>query len=112
MFEHIKANAQSKNIYVHCVNGYEDHVHLLFTMQADTSLAKTLQLMKGESSFWINKNKVTSQRFEWAQEYYACSVSESDLASVCNYIHRQEEHHAIRTFQEEYDELVKTIMKR
>ncbi len=71
VFEHIRSNAESKNIYVHCVNGYEDHVHILFTQHVETSLAKTLQLIKGESAYWINKNKLIGERFEWAQEYYA-----------------------------------------
>jgi putative transposase len=111
VFEHIRTNAESKSIYVHCVNGYEDHVHLLFTLHVDTSLAKTLQLIKGESSFWINKNGLIGDRFEWAEEYYACSVSESDLPSVGDYIYRQEEHHAIQSFEQEYEALVKKVLK-
>ncbi len=41
-----------------------------------------------------------------------CSVSESDLPSVSDYIYRQEEHHAIKSFKEEYDGLVKKILKQ
>jgi putative transposase len=111
VIQHIQSNAESKNIYVHGISGHVDHLHCLFTLTADTSLAKTLQLIKGESSYWINKNQLTNPRFEWAEEYYACSVSESDLPSVCDYINRQEEHHAIKTFQEEYEELLKRIGK-
>jgi putative transposase len=111
VIEHIRANAESKNIYVHCVNGHEDHLHLLFTLNTDTSLAKTLQLIKGESSYWINKNRLTVDRFEWAEEYYACSVSELDLPSVSDYIYRQQEHHAIKSFDEEYEAFIKKIMK-
>jgi len=41
-----------------------------------------MQLIKGESSFWINKNKLTARKFEWQDEYFAVSVSESVVDKV------------------------------
>ena len=64
-----------------------------------------MQLIKGEASFWINKNKLI-QGFEWADEYFAVSVSESQLYKVREYIANQEEHHRKKTWQEEYDEFM------
>lgn len=46
-------------------------------------------------------------KFEWADEYYAVSVSESQLQKVRDYIAMQEQHHQRRTFQEECDEFMK-----
>ena len=65
-----------------------------------------MQLIKGESSYWINKHELTSRKFEWQDEYFAVSVSESKLDLVRNYIKNQEEHHRKKTFQEEYQELI------
>lgn len=65
-----------------------------------------MQLIKGESSFWINKNQLTQQKFDWQDEYFAVSVSESILDKVRNYIKNQEEHHRKKSFQEEYDEFL------
>ena len=48
-----------------------------------------------------------SSRFEWAEEYYAVSVSESMLEQVRWYIDGQEIHHKKVTFQQEYEELIK-----
>jgi len=45
-----------------------------------------MQLIKGESSFWINKNNLTKTNFEWADEYYAVSISESHINKVRDYI--------------------------
>jgi putative transposase len=100
---------ESKNIHVHSVNGYLDHLHCLFTINVDTSLSKTLQLIKGESSFWINKNKLTTVHFAWAEEYYAGSVSKFDLISVREYVDRQEEHHAVKSFDQEHEEFLRTL---
>ncbi len=66
-----------------------------------------MQLIKGESSYWINKNELTSQKFEWQDEYFAVSVSKSGLDAVRKYIHNQEEHHRKKSFQEEYEEFIK-----
>jgi REP element-mobilizing transposase RayT len=75
------------------MNRVEDHIHVLFELNADLSIAKTLQLIKGESSYWINKQSLIKNKFEWADEYYAVSVSESLVPKVRNYINIQEEHH-------------------
>jgi putative transposase len=65
-----------------------------------------VQLIKGESSFWINKEGLTQQKFEWQDEYFAVSVSESMIDKVREYIKNQEEHHKHKTFQQEYDEFI------
>ncbi|MDP2387476.1 MAG: IS200/IS605 family transposase [Bacteroidota bacterium] len=107
VISHIKQNAKQKGIYIDSVNGYDEHLHCLLSLNADISIAKAMQLIKGESAFWINKEKITSTKFEWAVEYYAASVSESVLPKVRAYIKNQEEHHKKTTFQEEYEEFIK-----
>jgi len=62
--------------------------------------------MKGESSHWINKNKIIRDKFIWQDDYWAVSVSESHLASVRSYIHNQEKHHKSKTFSEEIKEFM------
>jgi putative transposase len=107
VYDHIRSNAKSKGIFIDSINGVEDHIHLLLGLNADLSIAKTLQLIKGESSYWINKQSLIKNKFEWADEYYAVSVSESLLQKVRNYIDDQEKHHRKRTFAEECDEFLK-----
>ncbi|GAG79841.1 unnamed protein product [marine sediment metagenome] len=50
-----------------------------------------------KSSFWINKNKIIKIKFDWADEYFAVSVCESDVNNVREYIKNQEEHHKKKT---------------
>ena len=106
MWHHIKENAKEKGIFIDFVNGYTDHCHCLVSLGADQTIQKTMQLIKGESSFWINKNKLCLDKFEWQDEYFAVSVSESMIDKVRNYIRNQEEHHRKQSFQEEYDEFM------
>lgn len=106
LFPHMLKNARSKNIHIDFVNGYTDHIHVLVSLNSDQTLAKTVQLIKGESSFWINKHQLTPQKFEWQNDYFAVSVSESGINRVREYIKKQEQHHAKKPFQHEHDEFI------
>ncbi len=106
IFNHIRENAKEKGIYIEFINGYTDHVHCLISLGIDQSMSKIMQLIKGESSFWINKNGICEEKFEWQDEYFAVSVSESVVDRVREYIKRQEEHHQKKTFVQEYEEFI------
>lgn len=101
VFQHIKKNATEKEIWLDCVNGYEDHAHCLISLGKEQSISKVAQLIKGESSFWINQNKLTAEKFIWQDDYWVVGVSESRLESVRNYIHNQESHHSKKSFSDE-----------
>jgi putative transposase len=107
VFKHIKDNGSLKNIHIDFVNGYVEHVHCLVSLNQKQTIADVAQLMKGESSYWINKHKLTKEKFEWQDEYFAVSVSEKDVNKVREYIKNQEEHHSTTTFAKEYDLFMK-----
>jgi putative transposase len=106
MFAHIRDNAKTKGIYIDTIGGHSDHVHCLISLGAEQTIAKVMQLIKGEASFWANKNKLTGYKLEWAENYFAASVSESSIDKVRDYIKNQEEHHRKITFTEEYEKFV------
>jgi hypothetical protein len=60
-----------------------------------------MQLLKGESAYWINKEKLTKSKFEWSDEYYAVSVDANNITHTRMYILGQEVHHQKVSFQEE-----------
>ena len=107
VIKHIRENAKEKNIFIDHINGYYEHLHCLISLHADQNIATIMNLLKGESSFWINKQKLTRDKFGWQDEYFAVSVSESQLETVRRYIRNQEHHHKKKTFQQEYDEFMK-----
>jgi REP element-mobilizing transposase RayT len=104
---HIRDNAKDKGIYIDFINGHSEHIHCIISLGADQALAKVMQLIKGESSFWINKFSMSKDKFEWADEYFAVSVSESQIDKVREYIKNQEEHHRKKTWEEEYKEFIR-----
>lgn len=108
LYDHIKQNALVKDIYLDRVNGYSEHMHCLVSLGSGQTIDKVAQLIKGESSFWLNnKSGLKAQRLEWQEDYFAVSVSESILDTVRAYIDNQEAHHKKKTFAEEYDEFIK-----
>lgn len=110
VWQHIKENSLKKGIFVDCVNGYADHCHCVISLGVDQTIQKLIQLIKGESSFWINNKSgfefPQGKRFEWQDEYFAVSVSQSQIDIVRNYLRNQEIHHQKRTFKQECDELI------
>lgn len=102
LFDHILQNAQSKDIHIDTIGGYFDHVHCLISLRADQSIARVMQLIKGEASSWANKNKITGFKFEWSEDYFAGSVSESMIDKVRSYIRNQVKHHQKTSFPDEY----------
>jgi putative transposase len=106
IIDHLIRNSKVKGIYIKSINGYKEHMHCLLSLNPDQSLSSVMQLIKGESSHWINKQKLTKLKFEWAVEYFGVSVSESHVQRVLNYIHNQEEHHRKKTWEDEYNEFI------
>ncbi len=101
VFQHMKQNAKEKDIRLDCINGYQEHAHCLISLNKEQTVSKVAQLVKGESSFWINQNKLTATHFNWQDDYWAVSISESHLPSVRAYIHNQQVHHATQSFADE-----------
>lgn len=106
LLAHIKENAKQKGIFISTINSQHDHIHCLFGLNADMALSKALNLIKGESSFWMNKQKLSNYKFEWADDYFAASVSDSQLNKVRQYIINQDEHHSKISFTEEYNKFL------
>jgi putative transposase len=106
LLNHIRENAKTKNIFIDFINCEPEHTHATISLGSDQTISKVMQLIKGESSNWINKNKLVQGRFEWQDEYIAVSVSESMINKVRDYIKNQEEHHRRKSFAEEYDEFI------
>jgi len=101
LFAHIRENCSTKNITLLEINGYLDHVHLLIDLNPAMSLAETINLLKGESSHWVNENNLVPGHFKWQKRYSAFSVSNSVKGEVINYILNQERHHKKMSYLDE-----------
>lgn len=85
------------------INSVSDHIHILFRLSKNYSLAKITEELKKQSSKWMKENKDGHPKFFWQSGYGAFSVSGSKIETVKQYIQNQEEHHKQRTYQEEVE---------
>jgi putative transposase len=82
------------------IGGIEDHVHALVDLGPTLTIAKAVQVLKANSSRWINEH--ARARFEWQDGYFACSVSRSHVSAVATYIANQKDRHKKMNFASEF----------
>ena len=92
LFQYITGIVRNQGHKPISINGVEDHVHLFFGMRPFQSLSDLMQDVKGDSSKWINKNKLPTRKFSWQAGFGAFSYSLSQVSRVCRYIENQEKH--------------------
>lgn len=90
------------------IGGVADHVHTLFCLSKNHSLAKVIEELKKGSSKWLKTQAHALHNFHWQAGYGAFSVSQSNVEDVKRYIENQEEHHRTKTFKEEFVAFLKT----
>lgn len=111
VWAHITANAKKKKINVLWTSGYQDHCHCLMLMPKDQTLSKIAQLLKGESSHWINETRLLKPffpkvEFEWQRQYFVKSVCTVHVQSTLEYLTDQELHHANNPIEDEFDQFL------
>lgn len=89
------------------VGGAVDHVHALFVLSKNHSIAEIVYEVKRSSSKWIKTLGPKYKKFFWQSGYGAFSVSQSHVEQVRRYIAGQERHHRKVTFQDELREFLR-----
>ena len=98
---------RAQGCLVRIINGMPDHIHCLFLLSPQKSIAEVIKQIKGSSSHYVNQNDLTSKKFAWQTGYAAYSVSESVVEKVFQYIKTQKEHHQKKSFLQEYESFLK-----
>jgi len=106
LYQYITGIIQNHGHKLLVINGMPDHVHVLFGMRPTQSLSDLMRDVKGDSSLWINENKLVTGKFSWQEGYGAFSYSKSQIPAVAKYIEKQELHHKEKTFIEEYAKIL------
>lgn len=88
------------------INNMPDHMHLFVGLNPAQSISALMQQVKGDSSEWINKERLTKQRFRWQEGYGAFSYARSQMDTVVRYIQNQQIHHKRKKFLAEYQEML------
>ena len=84
---------------VGCVS---DHVHLAVRLSRTIAVSKLVEKLKTSSSQWLKTQHPGLHAFAGQRGYAAFSVSPSNTNALIQYITPQEQHHSMRTYQDEY----------
>jgi putative transposase len=106
VYQFISEQLTEQGCQVRIINGMPDHIHCLFLLNSQKSIAEIMKQIKGSSSHYINQNDMIADKFSWQTGYAAYSISESGVEKVFQYIKNQKSHHQRKTFQQEYDEFL------
>lgn len=106
VYQVINEIAINHEIYLDCINGVEDHVHLLVRLRTDQCIADVVKTIKGNS--WDHFKGDPERYVTWQDGFAAFSVSPSHLKRVRGYIYNQEKHHKNKSFADELKEIKKS----
>jgi putative transposase len=107
VISHILETSKRKNIYIDHINGYEEHLHALISMGGRQNISDIMKQIKGESSFWVNKHRLTRLKFTWQDDFYCVSFSMPQIDNLRDYVRNQTNHHKTVSWQEELEKLEK-----
>lgn len=89
------------------INAMPEHIHFYTHMPKTISVAKFMEIIKSNSSKWIQTTFPEKDNFIWQDGYGAFSISKSSENAVIHYIQDQQIHHRKKSFQEEFIDFLK-----
>ena len=102
LYAYLATVARSMECESYRIGGVADHVHLALRLSRTVTIAKLVEQLKSASSKWIKGRGAEFGEFSWQRGYGCFSVGPQDLDALIRYIDEQEEHHATRTFEDEF----------
>lgn len=107
LYAYILGYCQKKGCKLIRIGGTSNHIHMFVSIRPDIAVSNFMQVLKVETSKWIKEQDDSFPHFEgWGNGYAAFSYCERDKEMIRNYIINQKKHHAIKSFQDEYRELL------
>jgi len=100
----IVRNKRHKLLSVYCM---PDHTHIFIGLNPVQSISSLANDLKSNSSKWINSNNLPKLHFHWQEGFGAFSYHKDLVPVVGNYIDNQKEHHAKKSFRDEYLDMLR-----
>lgn len=92
---------------LHRINGIEDHIHLLVSVNPELAISDLVRDIKRSSSIMLKMEKGFEKFKGWDRIYCAFTISIEEKEMLSNFIKNQREHHKTVSFKEEFEAIVK-----
>ncbi len=109
LYRKIQEICKDKEYHLDFINGVEDHVHLLISLNPKFAVSDVVKNIKGISQKWARESELIEDYFEWQDGYAVISVSPSIVPKVRDYIRNQEIKHKKETFN--FEKELETFVK-
>jgi putative transposase len=107
LFKYMSGVIMNKQCFLYCMNGVEDHVHIVISLHPSIALASLVKDIKVSSTLYIKEKKLFKDFSSWQSGYGAFTYTVKEKDRLIAYVKRQEEHHRKKTFLQEYEELLR-----
>ena len=98
---------KNKKCVLYRLNGTENHLHILTHVHPSVSVSSLVKDIKVSSSVWLKEQGIFPDFIGWQEGYGAFTYHINQKETLINYVKNQREHHYVKTFKEEYIELLK-----
>ena len=106
LFKYIWGILEQKKCHLYRINGVEDHIHIVTDLHPSIALASLVKDIKLASTTYIKEKKLFAHFNGWQDGYGAFTYSIKEKDRVIEYVKNQEAHHKVKTFREEYINLL------
>ena len=106
LFKYMGGILKNKNCHLYRINGIEDHLHIVAHVHPSVALASLIKDIKLASSEYIKEIGLFQKFGGWQDGYGAFTYSIKEKDRLIEYVKNQEKHHKLKTFREEYIELL------
>ena len=106
LYKYIWGILKNKNCHLYRIGGMPDHIHIITHIHPSISLALLVKDIKIASSDYIRKHQLFPKFNGWQDGYGAFTYSYNNKEQLIEYVKNQEQHHKIKSFKEEYIELL------
>jgi len=106
LYRYIHGILKNKNCHVYRINGVTDHIHIVTHIHPTISLASLVKDIKLATTEYIEFEFLFPGFDGWQDGYGAFTYSIGAKDNLIEYVKNQEEHHRLKTFREEYIQLL------
>ena len=106
LYRYIWGILKNKKCTLYRLNGTENHLHIVTHVHPTVSISSLVKDIKVSSSIWIKEQNIFPNFVFWQEGYGAFTYHISQKETLVNYVENQRKHHHVKTFKEEFKELL------
>ena len=107
LFTYILRICQEQQWKLHRINSHLDHIHILIELPGSILPEDVMEKIKANSSRVFRHDPDMPIFDGWARGFASFTVSYYEISHISNYIASQAQHHHVKSFKEELEELLR-----